>query len=340
MERQAACKEKKRMERKKVIIDCDPGIDDALALMLALSSPELDVLGITTVCGNVPPNAGAGNALRVLDFMGRLSVPVYTGAAKPLVREYADAEDTHGKDGLGESGLPLPKNAAPREGAADFITETLRREKGVSIIAIGPLTNIAVALKESPEVFKNLEKFVSMGGCFKSFGNCSPVAEFNYWCDPDAAQYVYRNLGKPIHMVGLDVTRKVVLTPNIVEYMRRLDPQKGGFIDKITRFYMDFHWKQEKIIGCVVNDPLAVAYFLKPEICGGFYAFTDIETGGMCAGQSVVDSKGFWGKEPNSRVLTSTSPAAFMCMFISRVFGRGYDETSAVLKQIAGDTAR
>lgn len=324
------------MEREKVIIDCDPGIDDALALMLALSSPELDILGITTVCGNVPPEKGAGNALRVLKFMKRLDVPVYTGAEKPLTRKYVSAEDTHGKDGLGESNIPPVNDVSPHMGAVDFITRTLSKTEKVSVIAIGPLTNIALALKKTPEVFKNVDKFISMGGCFKSFGNCSPVAEYNYWCDPEAAQYVYRNIGKTVHMVGLDVTREIVLTPNIVEYMRRLDSTTGNFIERITQFYMDFHWNQEKIIGCVINDPLAVAYFLNPEICSGIDAYTDIETEGMCAGQSVVDSKGFWHKKPNSRVLTGTDTFAFMDMFISRVFKQEPEKIMGVLRRIMG----
>ena len=334
--KKAAGKENKNMEREKVIIDCDPGIDDALALMLALSSPEIDILGITTVCGNVPPEKGAANALRVLRFMGREGVPVYIGAEKPVVRKYVSAEDTHGEDGLGESGIPPVEDIKPRAGAVDFITETLSKTDGVSLIAIGPLTNIALALKKSPEAFKHVRKFISMGGCFKSYGNCSPVAEYNYWCDPEAARYVYRNIGQPIHMVGLDVTREIVLTPNIVEYMRDLDDRTGKFIEKITRFYMDFHWKQEKIIGCVINDPLAVAYFLKPEICGGIDAYTDIETEGICAGQSVVDSQDFWRKKPNSHVLTYTDPLAFMTMFISRVFKREPEEIKSVLCRIMG----
>lgn len=336
LHKKAAGKENKKMERKKVIIDCDPGIDDALALMLALSSPELDILGITTVCGNVPPEKGAANALRVLKFMGRLDIPVYTGAEKPLVRKYVSAEDTHGEDGLGESGIPSVEDIKLHTGAVDFITETLGKTDGVSVIAIGPLTNIALALKKSPEAFKHVRKFISMGGCFKSYGNCSPVAEYNYWCDPEAARYVYRNIGQPIHMVGLDVTRKIVLTPNIVEYMRRLDAIIGNFIERITRFYMDFHWKQEKIIGCVINDPLAVAYFLDPEICSGFDAYTDIETEGICAGQSVVDSQNFWHKKPNSHVLTDTDPLAFMTMFISRVFKHEHEEIKRFLCRIMG----
>lgn len=322
------------MEKKKIILDCDPGIDDALALMLALSSPELDICGITTVSGNVPAELGADNALRVLQFMNRLDIPVYCGAEKPLVRGYVGAQDTHGEDGLGESGILPAEGAVWHPGAVDFILDTLQKTESLTIVAIGPLTNLALALRKNRNAFQNLSRLVSMGGNFRSYGNCSPVAEYNYWCDPDAAGEVFENLGKPIHMVGLDVTRKIVLTPNILEYMRILNRDTAEFIQKITRFYFDFHWKQEKIIGCVINDPLAVAYTVDPDLCRGFDAYTAIETGGLCMGQSVVDSMDFWHREPNSRVLTKTDPLAFMTMFLSRVFQKGPDPVRTVLSEI------
>lgn len=322
------------MEKEKIIIDCDAGIDDALALMLALSVPKLEVIGVTTVCGNVPATQGADNVLRVLSFMGRLDIPVYCGAEKPLVREYTGAQDTHGEDGLGESAIPKVRGASWQYGAVDFILEKLRTETSLSIIAIGPLTNIAAALKRDGNAFKNLGKFVSMGGNFKSYGNCSPVAEYNYWCDPDAASFVFTYLGKPVHMVGLDVTRQIVLTPNILEYMRKLDPKTADFIIKITKFYIDFHWEHERIIGCVINDPLAVAYFIEPEICHGFDAYTAIETRGICVGQSVVDSMNFWRKKPNSHILTQTDPLAFMTLFISQIFRKDPQEIKPVLAKI------
>ncbi|MBS6646843.1 MAG: nucleoside hydrolase [Clostridiaceae bacterium] len=322
------------MQKRKIIIDCDPGIDDSLALMLALSSPELDVVGITTVCGNVPPHMGAENALKVLKFMNRLDIPVYCGEEKPLVREYVSAQDTHGMDGLGESGIEKVTEAEWKYGAVDFILKTLRMEDQVSIIAVGPLTNIAKALMKEPAAFERIDTFVSMGGNYKSYGNCSPVAEYNYWCDPDAAGYVYENLGQKIHMVGLDVTRKIVLTPNILEYMKILDKKKGKLIEAITRFYFDFHWKYEQVIGCVINDPLAVAYFINPDLCSGFDARTAVETKGICIGQTVVDEMDFWHKSPNSRILTEVDAKEFMVMFLSRVFDRNCDEIRNVLDQV------
>ena len=281
------------MNAKKVIIDCDPGIDDTLALMLALSSPELDVLGITVVSGNVPVEKGAENALKVLDWMNRKDIPVYLGEPLPLVRNYVDAMDTHGDDGLGESNYPTITDTRPHTDAVGFLRDTLLHTPHVSVIALGPLTNLARLYQTSPEAFAQIEEMVSMGGNYKSHGNCSPVAEYNYWCDPDAAHIVYEAFasmeGKLLHMIGLDVTRQIVLTPNILQYMRYTNPVMGERITNITKFYLDFHWKQEGIIGCVINDPLAVAYFIDRTLCSGMEACTRIATEGLCIGQSVVD---------------------------------------------------
>lgn len=320
--------------KRKIIIDCDPGIDDTLALMLALSSPELEVIGITIVCGNVPTDIGAENALKVLKFMNRLDIPVYYGEELPLKREYVSAQDTHGMDGLGESNYPAVTEAEVKKDAVNYLIHTLQTQKDVSIIAIGPLTNIAKALQKKEEVFENLDELISMGGSYKSHGNCSPVAEYNYWCDLDAAKYVYENLPKKIHMVGLDVTRKIVLTPNILEYMRILDKEKGEFIKRITGFYYDFHWKYERVIGCVINDPLAVAYFINREMCQGFDSYTTVETEGICIGQSITDAMDFWKKEPNSHVLTEVDPREFMTMFLTRFFGQDEQEIQKILLQI------
>ena len=329
------------MNARKVIIDCDPGIDDALALMLAIASPELEILGITVVCGNVPADVGVKNALKVLKWMGRPDIPVYLGEEKPLVREYVDARDTHGEDGLGESGYPEAEGIMPRKGAISFLTETLYKNEKVSIIALGPLTNIARVIQSAPECMAGLDEFVSMGGSYKSNGNCSPVAEYNYWCDPHAAKTVYEAFhtltglkGKKIHMTGLDVTRKIVLTPNILEYMKCINKDVGERIARITRFYFDFHWKQEGVIGCVINDPLAVAYFIDRSLCSGVDSYTAIETEGISMGQSVVDSFGFWKKEPNSHILTEADAFGFMKFFLQRVADVQEPEVDRALRQI------
>lgn len=313
------------MQKRKVIIDCDPGIDDSLALLLALNSPELEVLGITVCSGNVPAKLGAKNALKTLQICSSLHIPVYVGEEYPLKRELVTAQDTHGDDGLGENFYEDVNEAKFYEGGVDFIIDTLNNNDNVSIIALGPLTNIAKALMKDKKAFNNLDEFVSMGGAFRIHGNCSPVAEFNYWVDPHGADYVYKNLPKKIHMVGLDVTRKIVLTPNIIEFINRLDKDMSKYITEITRFYIDFHWDQEKIIGCVINDPLAVAYFIDRNICEGFESFVEVVEDGIAMGQSIVDSFNFYKKENNAIVLTDVDKNKFMSMFLKRIF-KGYDD--------------
>ena len=312
------------MEKRKVIIDCDPGIDDSLAILLALNSDELEVLGLTITSGNVPARMGAKNALKTLQIANRLDIPVYVGEEFPLQRKLITAQDTHGEDGIGENFYDDVKGEI-LEGGVDFIIDTLKREEKVSIIALGPLTNIAKALMKDKDGFDNLDEFVSMGGAFRIHGNCSPVAEFNYWVDPHAADYTYKHLPKKIHMVGLDVTRKIVLTPNIIEFINRLEKEKSKFITEITRFYIDFHWQQEGIIGCVINDPLAVAYFIDRNLCKGFDSYVEVVHNGVAIGQSIVDSFNFYKKEPNAHVLTETDEKAFMKMFLKRIF-KGYEE--------------
>ena len=327
------------MEKTKVIIDCDPGIDDSLAIMLALKSPEIEVIGITIVCGNSPVEMGFGNAKKILKQMNRLDVPVYIGESTPLRRDYVNALDTHGEDGLGESFLPEVTGYQQQISAVDFLADVLKKEK-VSIIELAPMTNLARLIQKDKEAFSCIEEIVSMGGSFKSHGNCSPVAEYNYWCDPDGASLVYETLhqnGQKIHMVGLDVTRKIVLTPDLLEYMCRLNKETGEFVKKITKFYFDFHWEWEHIIGCVINDPLAVAYFINPELCKGFDSYVQIETEGISLGQSVVDSMNFYRKASNARVLTEVDVYGFFQMFLSRILDQEPEKLDILQDLIRGD---
>ena len=308
----------------KIIIDCDPGIDDSLAIMLALSSPEVEVVGITIVAGNSPAELGFMNAKRVLKFLGRLDIPVYVGADKPRVREYVNALDTHGEDGLGESFLPeVPGQKIPKESAVEFMRKSLRAGD-VSVIALGPLTNLADLIDSDLESFLSIKRLVSMGGNFRSHGNCSPVAEYNYWEDPDSAKVVFDAMyeaRREIEMVGLDVTRKIVLTPEILDDMKRKSPVVGDFVERITKFYFKFHWEWEHIRGCVINDPLAVAQFIKPSILSGIEAFTEVETLGISMGQTVVDSMGFYRKHSNALVYTTVDEKAFWDLFLPRILG-------------------
>lgn len=327
------------MKPRKVIIDCDPGIDDFLAIVLALSIPEIEVIGITIVCGNVPVNVGVKNALKALKFMEREDIPIYIGEKQPLKRAYIDATDTHGVDGLGQSNLKESKIKENYKDAISFYEEILLENEDISVIALGPLTNLAKLYIKNKKAFCKIKELITMGGSYLSHGNCSPVAEYNYWCDPESAKIVYEAYeneleNKYIHMVGLDVTRKIVLTPNLVEYMKRINKNKGEIIEKITNFYMDYHYEHEGIIGCVINDPLAVAYFYNKNLCEGFYAYTTIETQGISFGQTIVDKYDIWKKQKNSYILTKTNYFDFMKLFITKVFDEKEEKVEEMLNQI------
>lgn len=305
---------------RKVIIDCDPGIDDTLALLYAIKHPELEVVAITIVAGNSPIDLGVKNAFVTLELLDRLDIPVYQGAPQPMVRDFVSAQDTHGMDGLGENDFQLKENYPIQEQSApEFLAEYFTNQTDTSIIALGPLTNIARAIELNPNLGKHCHRFVSMGGSYKSQGNCSPVAEYNYWCDPHAAQLVFETLGKKIEMVGLDITREIVLTPNHLEYMSRINASMTDFIKKITRFYFDFHWQYEHIIGCVINDPLAIAYYIHNDICSGFDSYTEVVTEGIAMGQTIVDAYNFYGIETNSRILTKVDTNIFWKDFLTTI---------------------
>lgn len=308
------------MDKRKVIIDCDPGIDDALAIILALKSKEIEVIGITTVSGNVESLQGAKNALKVLKLLGRLDIPVYLGEGKPVKRELVTAQDTHGEDGLGETFLEEVSSEYIRENGVDFILNTLKNHENVSIIALGPLTNLCRAIEKDSESFHRVKEIVSMGGAYKSHGNCSPVAEFNYWVDPHGAREFLKKFNGEFTMVGLDVTREIVLTPNLREMIHQFKDEIGDFIYDITRFYVDFHWEQERTLGCVINDPLAVEYFINRELCEGFKAYVDIACEDISMGQSVVDVADFYKKRKNVFVLDKVNSKEFMVSFLNKIF--------------------
>ena len=308
------------MDKRKVIIDCDPGIDDALSIILALESKEIEVIGITTVSGNVESVQGAKNALKVLKLLGRLDIPVYLGESKPVKRELVTAQDTHGEDGLGETFLEEVSSEYIRENGVDFILNTLKNQENVSIIALGPLTNLYRAIEKDSETFHRVKEIVSMGGAYKSHGNCSPVAEFNYWVDPHGAREFLKKFNGEFTMVGLDVTREIVLTPNLREMIHQFKDEIGDFIYDITRFYVDFHWEQERTLGCVINDPLAVEYFINRELCEGFKAYVDIACEDISMGQSVVDVADFYKKRKNVFVLDKVNSKEFMVSFLNKIF--------------------
>lgn len=302
----------------KVIMDVDPGIDDSLAILLALNSPELTIEGITVVSGNVEVGQATINALRAVQMSGK-KVSVYKGMALPLERPYQDATDTHGRDGLGETFFPPPKETPADEHAVDFILRKVGEEPHqITLLALGPLTNIAKAWQQDPTTMRKVKRIVLMGGSARHHGNCSPVAEYNFWADPHAAKIVFA-AGLDITMVGLDVTHRIVFTPHLREVVHQLGTSLSQYIYDITQFYVDFHWRQEKTIGCVINDPLAVAVLIKPELVTTKPAYVEIETEGVAMGQSVVDFSGNHG-EWNAHVCMDVDVKAFFELFLYRLF--------------------
>lgn len=308
------------MTKQNVIIDCDPGIDDTLALMYAIKHPNINVVAITLVAGNCPVHLGLKNVTYLLEILDRTDIPIYVGCEKPLKKEFISAQDTHGEDGLGNNNFKtsVTFNLQSQQ-ASYFLAEYFSTKKDTSIIALGPLTNIAQSLKSNPNMGKNCHRFISMGGTYKAHGNCSPVAEYNYWCDPDATKIVYQQLDRTIEMIGLDVTRKIVFSPNHLEYIKQVKPEQFDFINKITRFYFDFHWQYEHILGCVINDPLAVAHFINENLCQGIFNYTDIATSGISQGQTIVDSYDFYKKPANALIFTEVNTLHFWHDFLTTI---------------------
>lgn len=280
---------------KKIIIDADPGIDDSIAIMLAGMVKEYKILGISLVSGNVHVEKGRKNVLRLMKFLHE-DFKIYIGSEEPLCKEFINAEDTHGQDGLGETYLDYDEKEVDGD-AIDFLIEEARKGD-LTIFALGPLTNLARALKKDREAFKDT-RIIVMGGNFRSYGNMSPVAEFNFYVDPEAANYVIKKAPKKIEIVPLDVTREFVLTPSILSYIKRLNLEVGNFLEKITNFYMDFHWEYEKIIGSVINDPLTILLERNPDLFLGRIYHAECVCDGPARGMLMVDSMDFMKKEKN-----------------------------------------
>jgi len=271
----------------RVIIDTDPGVDDALALLLAMRSPELKIEGITPVAGNVPLKLTLPNALRMVEVAGRAEIPVAAGGREPLVRRLVTAAYAHGENGLGGAEFPEPKIKPIPESAADFIRRTVRKYPGeVTLITIGPLTNVGVALRGDPELAGMVRNLVMMGGSL-SGGNITPAAEFNVYVDPEAARIVFQS-GIPITMVGLDVTRKTTLTE---EHVRRLEAAQNPVSQaaaKIGRNVLEHNRKEGFLVGPNMHDPLAVASFINPELLKYEDYYVDVETEGeLTAGATL-----------------------------------------------------
>ena len=271
----------------RVVIDTDPGVDDALALLLAMRSPELKIEAITPVAGNVPLELSLPNALRMVEIAGRTDIPVAVGAKAPLLRRLVTAAYAHGENGLGGAVFPEPKIKPVAEPAAKFISQIVRKYPGeVTLITIGPLTNIATALNMDSELARMVKSLVMMGGSL-SGGNITPAAEFNVYVDPEAARIVFQS-GIPITMVGLDVTRKTSLTDEHVQILEAGQNPVSQAAAKIARNAINHNREQGFLVGPNMHDSLAVAGFLEPSLLKFQDYYVDVETTGeLTAGETL-----------------------------------------------------
>lgn len=278
------------MTKKKIIIDTDPGVDDAMAILFALRCPELDLLGLTTVCGNVDVDLGTRNALILREFEGikPRQLPIARGADKPLEVPYRGAADfVHGEDGLGNLDHADPISEPIGQTAAEFLAETVMANPGeITLVPIGPLTNLALALELEPRFVENVAEIVLMGGAARAPGNVSPVAEANIHWDPHAAQKVF-SAGWPITMVGLDVTTKVVTDQAYLESLRA--SRAGDFVFRISRFYQKFHEKRHGLAGLHTHDPSAIAFLIQPELFEAEPGEIRVELEGENLGRTIFE---------------------------------------------------
>jgi len=289
--------------RRPIILDCDPGQDDAVAILLALaSSDELRILGITTVAGNVPLEKTQRNARLMCDLAGSRDVPVFAGCSRPILRPLYTAEYVHGREGIDGAEIRVP--ATPLEGthAVDFIVETLRASDAdsVTLVPVGPLTNIASALVKAPELAPRIREIVLMGGAMREGGNTTPSAEFNIYVDPHAAHVVFE-CGRPITVMGLDVTHQVLATPPRVERIRALGTRTGETVASMLLYFNRFDTEKYGSEGAPLHDPCTIAYLLKPDLFRGKRVRIDVETGSeLTMGATAVDFWGVTGQAPNA----------------------------------------
>jgi inosine-uridine nucleoside N-ribohydrolase len=299
-----------------ILLDCDPGHDDALALLLALASPEVELLGVTTVAGNQTVEKTTANALRVLALAGRKDVPVAAGADRPLVRERFVAAYVHGETGLDGTELPAPTAGPLDEHAVDFVAARVRR---ATLVATGPLTNVALLLARHPEA--RPERIVLMGGAIAE-GNVTPAAEFNVWADPEAAKRVFAS-GLDVTMVGLDVTHKALVTTQLKERLRAAG-RVGRAVAELLDFYDRFHREVYGFDGSPIHDAVALAYAFRPDFLETRELNVEIDCESeLCRGRTVVDVWRRTGREPNAHVAVDIDADAFLELLVERIGSLG-----------------
>jgi inosine-uridine nucleoside N-ribohydrolase len=298
----------------KILLDCDPGHDDAIALLLALASPELELLGVTTVAGNQTLDKTTANAIRLLEFAGRTEIPVAAGADRPLVREQYVASYVHGETGLDGPDLPPAQSEPLDRHAVDFLADKIRETGGaVTLVPTGPLTNVALLLALHPDA--RPERIVLMGGAIAE-GNVTPAAEFNIWADPEAAARVFGS-GIDLTMVGLDVTHRALFTE---AHVGRLAGRVGRMVAELLEFYGHFHKEVYGFDGSPIHDAVAVAQVIRDDLVKTEHLNTEIDVESeLCRGRTVVDLWRRSGREPNSYVGVDIDADGFLELLVERL---------------------
>lgn len=350
-------------DRISLLIDCDTGIDDSLALLYAVASPQAEILGVTCCSGNVDAEQVAENTRAVLELAGRPDIEVALGRTVPLVRPLRTAPETHGPRGLGYAVLPAPTMPLSSRHATDLIIETARDRPGdVTLVTLGPLTNLAVALQREPDLPRLLRRLVLMGGSYRSLGNTAPTTEWNTACDPEAAKAVFDAFAiakqRPLAL-GLDVTERAKMTPeHVVALARRAgsrpddslalangeDPLHAMdsvasnpvicFLADALRFYMEFHSRYDGFYGAFVHDPLALAAALDPSLVRTEALTVDVELEGtLTAGETVTDWRRTWGRPANVDIAVEADISRFFGLFIERVGGLAERRSSVAISR-------
>lgn len=306
---------------RKIIVDTDPGQDDAVAILLALASPELEVLGITAVAGNVPLALTLKNARMICELAGRTDVRIFAGAVRPIVRNLVTAENVHGKTGLDGPTLPEPTMPVQERHAVDFLIETLMAEDAgsVTLCALGPLTNIALALVREPRIAPRIREIVLMGGGLFEGGNVTPAAEFNIYVDPHAADIVLR-AGIPTVVIPLDCTHKALTTARRVEAFRKLGTRPGTAVAELLEFFERYDEHKYGTDGGPLHDPCVIAYLLKPDLFSGRHINVSVETNSeLTMGMTVADWWGVTDRPRNATYIRDVDHENFFQLLVERI---------------------
>ncbi len=307
---------------RKIIIDTDPGQDDAVAILLALASPEdIEVIGITAVAGNVPLPLTEKNARIVCELAGKTDIPVYAGCDRPLAHTLVTAEHVHGKTGLDGPDLPDPTMQLTDGHAVDFIIDTLRNAPAgtVTLCPLGPLTNIATAFQKAPDIAAKVQEIILMGGAYFEVGNITPAAEFNIYVDPEAADIVFKS-GAPIVVMPLDVTHKALVTRPRNDAFRNIGTKVGTAVAQMTDFFERYDKEKYGSDGAPLHDPCVTAYLIKPDLFKGRFVNVEIETqSDLTRGMTVADWWGVTDRAPNATFIGDVDADGFFALLTQRL---------------------